>query len=81
MCFDRNLNLKIIKFSDGGHLIINESEELIYAENYGSTFIKSNKFENEKGKAKKELIYQSENEEAGKMLQIWNIKTINVTER
>ena len=31
-------------------------------------------FENEKRKAKREHIYQSEDEEAGKTLQTWNIK-------
>ena len=31
-------------------------------------------FENEKSKAKKEHTYQSDDEEAGKRLQTWNIK-------
>ena len=34
----------------------------------------SNLFENEKSKAKKEHVYQSEDEEAEKTLQTWNIK-------
>ena len=34
----------------------------------------SNLFENEKSKAKREHIYQSEDEEAGKTMQTWNIK-------
>ena len=34
----------------------------------------SNLFENEKSKEKRQHIYQSEDEEAGKTLQTWNIK-------
>ena len=50
LCFDKNFNIKFFNFSEGGHITFNELDELIYGEIYGNTFIKKNKFENEKGK-------------------------------
>jgi ligand-binding sensor domain-containing protein len=49
-CFDRNYDLKFVYFSDGGHLMINNTEELVYAEMYASTYIKKDKFDNTTGK-------------------------------
>lgn len=49
LCFDKNYKLLYYYSSEGGYLIFNNQEQLIFSEIYNNTYIKKNKFENVRG--------------------------------